>query len=161
MNKYDSFEIFMVEVVNKANTISNLNDLFDVKYEALVSHIEKIIKVCGWWAFVALCALLALGPFAFGATLGGFLLTPVGIIVGGVLGIAAATIIRQLYRNRGLPLAIKRVGSKYENKWKEAHGSNTVIDSLFKDAVSDLLHSGKHTLSDHALSLLASFSLFS
>lgn len=97
MDKYSSFEIFMIEVVNKANSISDLNELFDVKYDALISTILNIIKTCGWWVFIALCTLLALGPFAFGITMGGFLLTPVGLIIGGVLGIAAATIIRQMY----------------------------------------------------------------
>ena len=74
MNKYDSFEIFMVEVVNKANSISNLNDLFDVKYESLIKYLTQIIKL-GWWAFVALCVLLAMGPIAFGLSVGSFLLT--------------------------------------------------------------------------------------
>ena len=30
MDKYSSFEIFMIEVVNKANSISDLNELFGV-----------------------------------------------------------------------------------------------------------------------------------
>ena len=69
MDKYSSFEIFMIEVVNKANSISDLNELFDVKYDALISTILNIIKTCGWWVFIALCTLLALGPFAFGITM--------------------------------------------------------------------------------------------
>ena len=156
MNKYDSFEIFMVEVVNKANSISNLNDLFDVKYESLISFLTQIIKL-GWWAFVALCALLALGPITFGISIGSFLLTPPGLIIGGVLGVAAATIIRQIYRNKELPLAIKHVGSKYERQWKNANGNHLVIDRIFKDAVTDLLNSGKHSLSSYALQLLSQF----
>ena len=106
MDKYSSFEIFMIEVVNKANSISDLNELFDVKYDALISTILNIIKTCGWWVFIALCTLLALGPITFGLTMGSFLLTPIGLIIGGVLGIAAATIIRQMYRNKELPLGM-------------------------------------------------------
>lgn len=154
MNRYDSFEIFMVDVVNKANSISNLNDLFDVKYEALISYLTQIIKV-GWWAFVALCVLLAMGPIAFGISIGSFLLTPPGMIIGAVLGIAAATIIRQIYKNKELPLAIKSVGSRYESKWKNANGNHTQIDTIFKEAVSDLLRAGKHSLSSYVLSYLA------
>lgn len=157
MDKYSSFEMFMIEVVNKANSISNLNELFDVKYDALISTILNIIKICGWWVFIALCTLLALGPFAFGITMGGFLLTPVGLIIGGVLGIAAATIIRQMYVNKELPLAIKNVGAKYEDTWKAANGDVEKIDYLFKKAVSDLLHAGKHALSSYALGLLHNF----
>lgn len=155
MNKYDSFEIFMVDVVNKANSISNLNELFDVKYEELVSTLTRIIKSAGWWAFAGLCVLLAAGPIAFGIGIGTFLLTPVGIAIAAVLGVAAATIIRQLYKNKELPLAIKRVGSKYEQRWKDANGNVSVIDGLFKNAVSDLLHSGKHSISSYALSVLS------
>lgn len=157
MDKYSSFEIFMIEVVNKANSISDLNELFDVKYDALISTILNIIKTCGWWVFIALCTLLALGPFAFGITMGGFLLTPVGLIIGGILGIAAATIIRQMYQNKELPLAIKNVGAKYEDTWKAANGDVKKIDYLFKKAVSDLLHAGKHALSSCALGLLHNF----
>jgi hypothetical protein len=155
MNKYDSFEIFMVDVVNKANSISNLNDLFDVKYEELVSTLTNIIKGAGWLAFVGLCVLLAAGPIAFGIGIGTFLLTPIGIAIAAVLGVAAAAIIRQIYRNKELPLAIKRVGSRYEQRWKDARGNVIVIDVLFKNAVSDLLHSGKHSLSSAALNLIS------
>lgn len=156
MNKYNSFEIFMIEVVNTANSISDLNDLFDIKYKALIGYLEEIIKL-GWWAFVALCVLLAMGPIAFGIGIGSFLLTPPGLIIGGVLGIAATSIIRQIYKNKELPLAIKRIGSKYENKWKEANGSHNLIDQLLKDAVKDLLYSGKHFLSNYALNRLTKF----
>ena len=157
MDKYSSFEMFMIEVVNKANSISDLNELFDVKYDALISTILNIIKTCGWWVFIALCTLLALGPFAFGITMGGFLLTPVGLIIGGVLGIAAATIIRQMYKNKDLPLAIKNVGAKYEDTWKDANGNVVQIDDIYKKAVADLLNAGKHSLSSYAIGLLNNF----
>lgn len=153
MNRYNSYELFMIDVVNKANSISNLNDLFDVKYEELIDILIKIIKV-GWWAFVALCVLLAMGPIAFAFSMGSFLLTPPGFIIGGVLGIAAATIFRQIYRNKELPLAIKRVGAKYESRWKSANEHQQLVDAILKDAVSDLLHSGKNALSYRSLDLL-------
>lgn len=159
MDKYSSFEMFMIEVVNKANSISDLNELFDVKYDALISTILNIIKTCGWWVFIALCTLLALGPITFGLTMGSFLLTPIGLIIGGVLGIAAATIIRQMYRNKELPLAIKKVGTKYESSWKAANGNIVQIDDLYKKAVTDLLNAGKHSLSSYAISLLNNFLL--
>ncbi|MBR1467915.1 MAG: hypothetical protein IJ606_04720 [Bacteroidaceae bacterium] len=157
MSKYDSFEIFMIDVVNKANSISNLNELFDVKYEELVSKLTTIIRNAGWLAFTGLCVLLTAGPIVFGIGVGTFLLTPVGIAIAAVLGITAATIIRQIYKNKELPLAIKRVGSKYEKRWKEANGNAYIIDGLFKNAVFDLLHSGKRSLSGDALSLLSKF----
>lgn len=157
MDKYSSFEMFMIEVVNKANSISDLNELFDIKYDALISTILTIIKVGGWWVFIALCTLLALGPVMFGITIGSFLLTPVGLIICGVLGIAAATIIRQMYMNKELPLAIKKIGSKYEDSWKKANGNIAQVDYIFKQAVSDLLHAGRHSLSSLALELLNNF----
>lgn len=156
MNRYDSFETFMVEVVNKANEISNLNDLFDVKYEALISKLNRIIEY-GWWVFIALCALLVMGSIAFGISVGTFLLTPPGLIIGGILGIAAAATLRQIYKNKELPLAIKKIGSMYESRWKNARGNRDTIDLLFKDAVKDLLNSGKHSLSYSALNMLAAF----
>lgn len=107
--------------------------------------------------FIALCTLLALGPFAFGITMGGFLLTPVGLIIGGVLGIAAVTIIRQMYKNKDLPLAIKNVGAKYEDTWKDANGNVVQIDDIYKKAVADLLNAGKHSLSSYAIGLLNNF----
>ncbi len=154
MNRYDSFEIFMVDVVNKANSISNLNDLFDVKYEALISTMTNIIK-SGWWVFVGLCVLLAAGPIAFGIGLGAFLLTPIGLVIAAVLGVTAAAILKQIYKNRELPLAIKRIGSNYEQRWKDAKGNIPTIDSLFTSAVTDLLHSGKHALTTSVLDLLS------
>lgn len=157
MDKYNSFEIFMIEVVKEANSISDLNELFDVQYDALISTILNIIKTCGWWVFIALCTLLALGPITFGITMGSFLLTPVGLIIGGVLGIAAATIIRQIYKNKELPLAIKKIGTKYESRWKDASGDVEKIDKIFKEAVYDLLNSGRHALSNIALGLLNNF----
>lgn len=154
-NRYDSFEVFMVEVINKANSISNLNQLFDVKYDTLVSKLNDIIKM-GWWVFLAICVLLPLGPITFFATLGTFLLTPPGVIIAGIFGIAAATVVREMYRNKELPLAIKRIGARYEPKWKEAQGDTYMINRIFEDAVRDLLFSGKHSLSSFALHLLSS-----
>lgn len=156
MDKYDSFEIFMIDVIKQANSISNLNDLFDVKYDKLISYLEILIRH-GWKLFIAVCALLVLGPIVFGFTLGSFLLTPIGLIIAGVLGVTAANIIRHMYRNKELPLAIKSVGYKYEIKWKAANHDKEKIDQLFKGAVNDLLHSGKHSLSSYALHLLSQY----
>lgn len=119
-----------------------MNDLFDVKYEKLISTLTTIIQGAGWWAFLGLCVILALGPISFGVGIGSLLLTQVGIAIAAVLGVTAAATIRQIYKNKELPLAIKRIGAKYEQRWKDAKGEVAIIDDLFKNAVNDLLHSG-------------------
>lgn len=149
MNRYDSFEMFMIDVTKKAKELG-VNELYDVTYDTLIEKINTIIKY-GWWVFLALCILLAMGPFMFGISLGSFLLTPAGIIVGGVLGLAAATILKELYKNRSLPLAIKAVGDEFEPKYKRANGNRETIDRLYKHAVSSLMHKTKKTIPGNIL----------
>lgn len=152
MDRYDSFEMFMIDVTKKANELG-VNDLYDNSYDRLIDYCNMIIKY-GWWLFLAVCALLVLGPIMFGITLGSFLLTPPGLIVGGVLGLAAATILRALYQNKSLPLAIKAVGDEYEKKYKDACGNHSTIDILYKQAVSSLMHRAKKSIPGNTLAYL-------
>lgn len=152
MDRYDSFEMFMIDVTKKAKELG-VNELYDITYDTLIEKINTIIKY-GWWVFLAVCTLLAMGPIMFGISLGSFLLTPPGLIVGGLLGLAAATILRELYKNRSLPLAIKAVGDEFEPKYKSASGNHASIDRLYKDAVSSLMHKAKKSIPGNILSAL-------
>ena len=111
-------------------------------YEA-PSTIQEMIRIViskGWWVFVALVALLALGPFAFGAAVLGFGATGAGTVVLFALtcfgGVAA---IRLLYKNRILPIAVKETGEKYKSDFNSHIGDVGYIDSLTNSASDYLL----------------------
>lgn len=123
-DRYDSFDMFMVDVVDTANSLVDLNDLFDVSSRRVLDTLMAIIKA-GWWLFVAFTALLFMSPIMFGISLGSFLLTPPGLIIGGILGVAAVAVLRDIYRNKELPLAIRAVGDKYKPKYNNIPGDRT------------------------------------
>ena len=143
MDKYSKFEDFMQSVVYEADRKCNsrygksLTDAYNVSslirkmIEALIEH--------GWWVFVAIVGLLALGPFAFGAACVAFVSTPVGAIAVGSLalfgGVAA---IRTLYKNRVLPMAVKETGEYFKSEFNSHIGDRSYIDSLEQKA-SDML----------------------
>lgn len=150
MSAYYSFNDFMTKVINDADSICKekhgvgLEKLFDASYStyrAIISLIDK-----DWLVFLAVVALLALGPLGILLGITSFLATPVGIIVIGVLGVGAAATIYKMYQERLLPQAVKSVGEKYKSSWEEADGNRSVIDNLASQAAADLyfkaLHSG-------------------
>ena len=150
MSAYYSFNDFMTKVINDADSICQenhgvgLEKLFDASnstYQAMISLIDK-----DWLVFLAVVALLALGPFGILLGITSFLTTPVGIIVLAVLGSGAAATIYKMYQEHLLPQAVKSVGEKYKSRWEEADGNHFVIDDLERQAAEDLyfkaLHSG-------------------
>lgn len=144
MSKYNNFEDFMQSVINEADTKCRKQkgiSLADA-YEA-PSTIQEMIRIVigkGWWVFVALVALLALGPFAFGAALLGFGATGAGTVV--LLALASfggVAAIRLLYKNRILPIAVNETGEKYKSDFNSHIGDVVYIDSLTNSASDYLL----------------------
>ena len=151
-DRYTSWEHFIVDVVDEANKIENLDNLFDSTSTNLAETIMLIITRVGWRPFLILCGLLLLGPWAFWASLTPFLLNPVGLLLTAIFGIATVGIIKNIYANKELPLAIQKIGKQYKPKYSDivntAGGRRDQIDDLLKKAVSDLLHSAKKALSE-------------
>ena len=144
--RYYSFNIFMQDVIENANTkvqiASNdgktLEDIFEMKNERIIAYVIAILKQ-GWWVFIAVAALLILGPAGFVAALASFLITGPGIIVAGIFGAGAYKTLRELYRNKELPLAVKEVGNEYKPKWKHVEGNYIKIDALLDEAAISLV----------------------
>lgn len=144
MSKYNKFEDFMQAVINEADSKcrtrfgKSLADAYQVNMTT-VSSILKIID-SGWWVFVALVAILVLGPLGFGAALLAFVSTPAGMIVVGILaaggGIAA---IRVIYKNRVLPIAVKETGEMYKNEFERHINETSYIDNLIYRASDTLI----------------------
>ena len=143
MSKYNNFENFMSAVINEADNISRnrrgypLYEAYDAP-ERVIVIVSKIIDN-GWTKFVAVVALLALGPFAFGAAFLAFIGNPIGI----ALGIALAAYggvkaIKYLYENRKLPLAIKEVGDRYKSRFEAHRNETSYLDRLIDEAATDL-----------------------
>ena len=127
-SKYDSFSVFMAEVTCEA--------------KRRITTFGNVLRICillisaGWPVFIAVCALLVLGPIAFGVSIGPFLLTPPGIIIAGLGGGAA---LWALYKNKKIPLAIKEVGNRYKPIYEQKRGNNSAVDQIFEDAVAALV----------------------
>ena len=142
MNIYYSFNDFMKQVINKADNISRQNhhlgieELFNVSLTTLNAIMSLIGE--GWPVFLAVVALFALGYIGFFAAITAFLLSPIGIVVALVLGAGAAKIIKIMYKERILPLAVRDVGEKYKSRWENADNNPYVIDNLLNDAANDL-----------------------
>jgi len=144
MSKYNKFEDFMQSVINDADSKcrsrygKSLADAYDVN-TSIVKMILAIISN-GWWVFVALVAILVLGPFAFGASLLTFVATPPGMIIVGALtifgGIGA---IKMLYKNRILPIAVKETGEMYKDEFNRHINDYSYIDTLLKRASDTLV----------------------
>lgn len=144
MSRYNKFEDFMQAVINDADEKcqrmygKSLAEAYQVK-PSITSIVQKIIDA-GWWVFVALVALLVLGPIAFGGALLAFVSTPAGIIVVGVLAaVGGVGAIRLLYKNRILPIAVKETGEIYKNEYNNHINEISYIDGLVSRASDTLL----------------------
>ncbi len=150
MSKYSRFEDFMVAVVKTSDATclqrygQSLNDLYKVKSSTLVAAIFALIDK-GWGVFLAVTALLLLGPIAFPAALAAFGLNPIGLIAVSILAaFGGITMIRTMYQNKKLPLAIRETGNKYKPIFKsyQNYSENQLIEKvniLEKDASSYLI----------------------
>ena len=145
MSRYYSFNDFMNDVLEKADEISRarkgygLEELYSVKVQtyqavkALISH--------DWFVFLAVVALLVLGPVGFAVAIVSFFTTPVGIAVAAVLGVGAAATIKQMYQDRILPQSVRKVGEAFKPKWKQSDGNRIKIDLLVDQAAEELYQS--------------------
>lgn len=143
MSKYNNFEDFMQSVVNDADRKcksrhgKSLAEAYDVS--AVITKMINALIGHGWWVFIGVVALLALGPIGFGAACIAFVSTPVGMIAVGALAVfGGATAIRTLYRNRILPMAVKETGEYFKSDFNSHLNNTSYIDSLEQRA-SDML----------------------
>ena len=134
--RYDSFSVFMAEVTQKTkNRIITNGDIW--------GYIIAILTRGGWLTFLALCALLALGPLAFGAAVLGASSTPFGLILAVVCAGGSGAALWAMYRKRDLPLAVKEIGNRYKSRF-EATSSHREIDRLLEQASDDLYRKLMH-----------------
>lgn len=143
MSKYYSFNDFMDGVIERANQISlaqksrSLENLFDVNHLTYEST-RKLVSY-GWAVFVAVVVfLLGMGPVGIALGIAAFLATPVGIVVVMVLGTGAVVTLRQMYKDRVLPTAVRDIGEKYKPKWHNVEGNVNAIDALSEQAAKEL-----------------------
>jgi hypothetical protein len=142
MSRYYSFNDFMKDVITEADGMTqqrygrSLEECYKVSPKTL--HMVCSLIDNGWWVFTAVVALLAMSMFGFLATLTTFLMTPVGLIVASVLGVAAASKLKQLYHDRVLPQMIERVGRRFKPLWEAADGSRSRIDRLKEEAAREI-----------------------
>lgn len=115
----------------------SLTDAFCVHIKT--AQIVKDIIDKGWWVLVALVGILSLGVFGFGAALVAFCSTPAGIIVLAVLGGTGIVGIRELYKNRILPKAVKSTGDLYKDEFDRHINEVSYIDSMVDRASDNLL----------------------
>lgn len=64
-NRYDSFAVFMAEVVSETKQRVVDSNKFGNAWGA----VSSILNSVGWAGFLVICGLLALGAIAFGVTL--------------------------------------------------------------------------------------------
>ena len=142
MSIYYSFNDFMTEVIDKADSISQqknncgLEDLFNVSLATLMST-KNILKI-GWPAFFAVIALFSLGPLAFGLALTSFLLTPAGITISLIFGAAVYSKIKAMYHDKKLPQAVKSIGENFKPRWEYADDNTSLINNLLHEAALTL-----------------------
>ena len=137
--KYYSFNIFMDEVVNTANSRVNLEELFALDSGDIIKIISNILITGGWTGFVAVVFLLLLGSVAFIVALGTFGLTPPGLVIFTIFGVATIPTLKTLYQNRELPIAVKEVGEEFKPKWERVEGNTDKVNALLSEAVDSLI----------------------
>ena len=133
-----NFNQFMNDVIKVANEQEDLENLFDVKNKEVIGIITSLIN-SGWWLFIAVVALLLLGPIGLGAAIIAFMSTPTGWAVAAIFGSAAAASIWTLYKDKDLPLAVKEVGEEFKPKWEKVEGNSSKVNSLLQEAVIRLI----------------------
>lgn len=143
MSKYNRFEDFMQTVINEADRKCRIRRGVSLT-EAFKVHVKtadliKSIIDEGWWVLVALVGLFSLGAWAFGAAVVAFCSTPAGIIVLAILGGAGIAGVRELYKNRILPKAVKSTGDLYKDEFNRHIDEVSYIDSMVNRASDNLL----------------------
>lgn len=143
MSRYYSFNDYMNDVLVECDKLCRerhncgIEDLYRVSsttYKAIMQLITK-----DWRIFIAVViGILAVGPVGFVAAITAFLSTPVGWAVAAVLGGGTIGIIKQMYHDRELPNAVKKVGETYKSRWENIEGNTYKIDSLVKEAAEEL-----------------------
>ena len=148
MSKYNDFEDFMHAVIDCADYKSKSRYGKSI-YEAY-GVTEKVLAITltiidsGWGKFLAVATLLALGPFAFGAAFLAFIGNPIGITLGLVLAAyGGVKVIKYLYDNRKLPLAIKNTGESYKSSFENRKGNIPEIDQLIHEASEYLINDAR------------------
>ena len=147
MSKYNNFGAFMIAVWDTANTKS-LNKHMKPIVELLgVPHSVRdfypiLIKLfeLGWPAFVAVCAILVLGPIAFIAALTAFIAGGIGALILAALAIyGGIQALKLLYKYKATPLRILEVGRKYKDQFENHIGEYSYIDHLIDIASDELV----------------------
>lgn len=138
----ESFSSFMRESLRRARKIDDLGEpnIFEI--------LIRIIVPIGWQGFLILCMVLITSSFLFAATLAGFLATPIGLVIVAVVGISAAESMKQLYRKRYIPLAIRSVGKKIRQKYenlRDLHDTSG-IDSLCDECAREIVGEARRQL---------------
>lgn len=142
MSRYYSYNDFMTNVVDAADHLArsregcSLENLYQVSSKT-IQGIRKLLTL-DWKAFVAVTALFVLGEFGLIGAITAFLLTPIGIPVAALFGAYAVYTIRQMYRDKVLPNAVRAIGERYRKPWEEAEGNIRKVDALMKEASEEL-----------------------
>ena len=144
MSKYNNFESFVTSVIEESNNKcrTRFNYSLAEAYQAPSSVFQMVLKIVpkGWSFFLALIALLALGPIAFALSLTAFTLSPMGIVVIAALAVfGGIEAIRILYKNRILPMAIKDMGEEYKYRFQTHINDMSYIDNLINEASEFLI----------------------
>lgn len=131
--RYNSFDKFMLDVVESVNNQHDLYLLFKLNSKEVVAITQKILEA-GWWLFLAVVGLLILSPLAFAISLGAFLLTPIGVILLSVLGGGASFLLKTLHQNKILLLAIKEIGQEYQNSYEKIQRDYKEVEQKYTDS---------------------------
>lgn len=130
--RYDSFAVFMAEVVEQAKKrITSSNGI------TVLGICITILQHGGWLAFLSVCGLLVLGYIGFGVAIVPFLATgPFAAVIAGCGGGAA---LWALWKNKKLPLAVKAVGEQYKSRYESAKGNYRAVEALQTEAIDSLV----------------------
>ncbi|NJN13676.1 MAG: hypothetical protein HC815_39620 [Richelia sp. RM1_1_1] len=151
MSRYTSWDQFMVDVVDTADSTVNLKELYDLTNHEIVMIIGKILAT-SWLIFNAVVLLLSLAFPSFLIALGSFSLTPPGIALVLIFGVSMVAAMKLMYENKQLPLAIKKVGDNNKDKYnsireKYVYDRFTLveeIDNLLFDSIKELISLAKN-----------------